>query len=125
MPESFYNEKAPRELIGRFKIVVGGMATGSLGHGSFVTRFGTGRRSTGQDRAGQEAMAGGSKAAENLTPRYAAGQAGTAPSAFRDPPFDRSGTRERSGMRAGEEAAPTASWPPTLGRPAYIGGSRP
>ena len=26
MPENFYNEKAARGLIGRFKIVVGGMA---------------------------------------------------------------------------------------------------
>jgi hypothetical protein len=86
MPENFYNEKAARGLIGRFKIVVGGMATGSLRHGSFGTRFGTGRRSTGQDRAGQDAMAGGSKAAENLIPWYAMGQAVTAPSAFRDRP---------------------------------------
>jgi hypothetical protein len=30
MPENFYNEKAARGLIGRFKIVVGGMGTDSL-----------------------------------------------------------------------------------------------
>jgi hypothetical protein len=49
MPENFYNEKAARGLIGRFKIVVG-MATGRIRHGSFGTRFGTGRPSTGRDK---------------------------------------------------------------------------
>src|SRR5271165_5340971 len=86
MPENFHNEKAARGLIGRYKIVVGGMATGSLLHGSFGTRFGTGRRSTGQDRAGQDATPRGLKGVENLAPRYATGPAGTAPSAFRDRP---------------------------------------
>jgi hypothetical protein len=82
MPENFYNEKAARGLIERFKIVVGGMATRSLGHGSFGTRFGTGRRSTGQDRAGQGATARGLNAVENLTPRYATAPAGTANNAL-------------------------------------------
>jgi hypothetical protein len=46
------------------------------------TRIGTGRPSTGQDRAGKDTTATGLRAAENLTPWYGTGQARTAPSAL-------------------------------------------
>lgn len=92
MPENFYNEKVVRGLIGRFKIVVGGMATGSLRHGSFGAQIGTGWLSTGQDRAGQDAMASRRKAAENLTPWYGTRQAGMAPSALATAAFNHSAT---------------------------------
>ena len=89
MPENFYNEKAARGLIGRFKIVVGGMAAASLRPYPALAPdldLAPVGLSTGQDRAGQDATATGLNAVENLTLWYGAGRAGTAPSAFRDRP---------------------------------------
>jgi hypothetical protein len=48
------------------------------------TRIGTGRPSTGQDRAGKDTTATGLKAAENLTPWYGTGRAGRGPSALQN-----------------------------------------
>jgi hypothetical protein len=109
MPENFYNEKAARGLIGRFKIVVCGMATGGLRDSSFGTRIGTERLSTEQDRAGQDATATGLKPQGTSLSGMERDEPARRQAHFETAPFDSFGTAWSAIRGEAERSAPRGS----------------